>query len=98
MPAADEDLPATFVQHAADILGDTTTGLSGAQIVRATAAYAVEYSVHVPHPTYPFEAGNKRTALYENVMAFAPSQRYRILKELCDHPSFGSSPNAERKA
>jgi len=98
MPAADEDLPATFVQHAADILGDTTAGLSGAQIVRATAAYAVEYNVHLPHPTYPFEAGNKRTALYENVMAFTPPQRYRILKELCEHPSFGSTPNGERKA
>lgn len=33
MPAADEDLPATFAQHAADILGDTTAGLSDAQIV-----------------------------------------------------------------
>ncbi len=60
--------------------------------------YAVEYDVHLPHPTYPFEAGNKRTALYENVMAFAPPQRYRILKELCDHPSFGTTPNPERKA
>ncbi|MDS4010471.1 MAG: hypothetical protein RKK15_03660 [Defluviicoccus sp.] len=97
-PEFNEDLPATFVQHAADILGDTTAGLSGAQIVRVTAAYAVEYSVHLPHPTYPFQAANKRTALYENVMAFTPSQRYRILKELCDHPSFVTSPNAEIKA
>jgi hypothetical protein len=98
MHATELDLPATFVQHAADILADTTAGLSGAQIVRATAMYAVEYDVHLPHPTYPFEAGNKRTALYENVMAFAPPQRYRILKELCDHPSFGTTPNPERKA
>ena len=98
MPPPDKDLSATFVQHAADILADTTAGLSGTQIVRATAAYAVEYNVHLPHPTYPYEAGNKRTALYENVMAFGPSQRYRILKELCDHPSFGSTPNSERKA
>ncbi|MBK8210413.1 MAG: hypothetical protein IPK78_11035 [Rhodospirillales bacterium] len=99
MAAPDEDLPATFVQHAADILADTTTGLTGTQIVRATAAYAVEYHVqHLPHPTYPYEACNKRTALYENVMAFSPSQRYRILKELCDHPSFGIAQNSERKA
>jgi hypothetical protein len=98
MPANNEDIPATFVQHAADILADTSAGLTGTQIVRATAAYAVEYNVTVPHPSYPYDAGNKRTALYENVMAFAPSQRYRILKELCDHPSFGTTPNAERKA
>jgi hypothetical protein len=98
MSEPDEDLPATFVQHAADILADTTAGLTGSQIVRATAAYAFEYHVHLPHPTYPYEAGNKRTALYENVMAFSPSQRYRILKELCDHPSFGVTSNSERKA
>jgi hypothetical protein len=94
----EQELPAIFVQHAADILADTNSGLSGAIIVRATSAYALEYDVSIPHPTYPFEAGNKRTALYENIMAFAPKQRYRILRELCDHPSFGLIPNKERQA
>jgi hypothetical protein len=60
----DDGIPATFVQYAADILGDTNKGLSGPTIVRATAAYAVEYDVNIPHPTYPFDAGNKRTALF----------------------------------
>jgi hypothetical protein len=85
------------MQYAADILGDTNKGLSGPDIVKATAAFAVEYDVNIPHPTYPFVAGNKRTALYENLVAFSPQQRYRILKELCDHPSFSSQPNKERK-
>jgi hypothetical protein len=98
MPTVAEDLPATFVQQAADILADTTSGISGAVVVRETAAYAVEYNVHLPHPKHPLKAVNKRTALYENVMAFTPPQRYRILKELCEHPSFGSTPNVERKA
>ena len=98
MPPLEQDLSAIFVQHAADILADTNSGLSGAVIVRATGAYALEYDVTIPHPTYPFEAGNKRTALYENVMAFLPKQRYRILKELCDHPSFSLVPNKERQA
>jgi hypothetical protein len=93
----EDDIPATFIQYAADILGDTNAGLSGPNIVKATAAYAVEYDVRLPHPTYPFEAGNKRTALYENLMAFSPSQQYRIIKELCDHPSFSLVPNAKRK-
>ena len=66
-----QDIPATFIQYAADILADTAKGLSGANIVRATAAYAVEYDVNLPHPTYPFEAGNKRTVLYK---IFAPSR------------------------
>jgi hypothetical protein len=85
----------TFIQHAANILGDTDKGLTGAHIVRAFATYAVEYDIHIPHPTYPFEAPNKRTALYENLMAFNPSQQYRIIKELCDHRSLGSDENPE---
>jgi hypothetical protein len=97
MRTVEEGIPATFVQYAADILADTTHGLSGANIVRSTAAFAVEYDVSLPHPTYPFEAGNKRTALYENLMAFSPSQRYRVIKELCDHSSFALKPDAKRK-
>lgn len=87
----------TFVQYAADILADTAKGLSGGEIVRATAAYAVEYDVNLPHPTYPFEAPNKRTALYDNLMAFAAPPQYRIIKELCDHRSFGYVESPERK-
>ncbi len=93
----EEDIPAPFVQYASDILADTNRGLSGANIIKATAAYAVEYDVALPHPTYPFGAFNKRTALYENLMAFTPPQRYRIIKELCDHPSFGLIPKANIK-
>lgn len=70
------DIPATFLQHASDILAETASELSGAEIVRATVAYAVEYDVRLPHPSYPFEAGNKRTALYENLSRFAPPQQY----------------------
>jgi hypothetical protein len=43
----------------------------------------------LPHPAYPFQAGNKRTALYENLRAFSGGQQYRIIRELCDHRSFG---------
>lgn len=87
--ASDEDLPPIFVSHASDVIGETATGLSGPEIVRLTAARAVEWNVQVPHPTYPFRTGvaNKRTALFENLMAFAPAQRYTILRELCDHPT-----------
>lgn len=98
MSNIDHDLPPLFVQHAADILAHTQTGLSGTNIVRALGAYALELDVDIPHSTYPFEAGNKRTALFENVMAFTPPQRYRILKELCEHSSFGFVPNKERQA
>lgn len=91
-----QGLPATFIQYASDILADTAKGMSGGTIVRATAAYAVEYDVRLPHPSYPFDAPNKRTALYENLMAFTPPQQYRIIKELCSHSSFPPGPSPER--
>ena len=82
-----DDLPAIFVRHAADILGDTELGLSGTEIIKVTAAHAIDCDVDVPHPTCPFKLGmNKRTALYQNLMAFRPAERYQIIRELCDHP------------
>lgn len=93
----DQSIPLTFLQYAADILADTNKGLSGANIIRATAAYATEYNVNLPYPAYPNDAPNKRTALYENLKVFSPGQQYRVIKELCDHPSFALKPSAERK-
>lgn len=91
-----ERIPATFIQYAADILGDTESGLSGAIIIRATSTYALEYGIDMPHQLYPFEAANKRTALFENLLAFSAPQQYRIIKELCDHSSFSLVPNPRR--
>jgi len=84
-----DDLPAVFVTYAADILGDTSRGLSGSQIVALTAAYAVDFGVDLPHPTYPFSkiGINKRTALFQNLMAFPPRKRYQVIRELCDTPT-----------
>jgi hypothetical protein len=93
----EEKIPAHFIQYAADLLGDTSAGLSGPNIVKAMAAYAVEFDVDIPHPAYPFDAPNKRTALYENLMAFAPGQQCKIIRELCDHDSFSYVPNQQRK-
>jgi hypothetical protein len=84
-----EDLPAVFVTHAASVLGDTALGLSGNQIVELTAAHAADTGTNLPHPTYPFSrlGVNKRTALFENLMAFRPARRFLIVRELCDHPT-----------
>lgn len=89
----EEKIPAPFLQYAADILADTAHGLTGPNIVRVTAAHAVEHDVRLRHPAYPFEAANKRAALYENLLGFSGPQQYRILKELCDHPSLSNSRN-----
>lgn len=91
-------LSALFVNHAADVLADTNDGLTGTEIVRAVGAYAVDFGVDIPHPAYPFDAPNKRTALSENLMAFSGEQRYRIICDLCDHKSIQNrNPDAARK-
>lgn len=92
-----DTIPPQFIRFAADILGDTERGLSGAKIVESASAYAVEYDVNIPHPSTPIQAGNKRTALYENLMRFEPEQQYRIIRELCEHPSLPEPNSAKIK-
>jgi hypothetical protein len=83
-----DELSPLFLMHACDVLADTSRGLTGPQIVKITAAYSIEWNVTIPHPAYPFIAvANKRTALYENLMAFSALQRYHIIRELCDQPA-----------
>jgi hypothetical protein len=81
----ESDLPPIFVKHAADVLGDTQRGFSGSQIVELTTAYAVEHDVKIPHQTYPFDAPNKRKALYDNLVPFPSKLRYVIIRDLCRH-------------
>lgn len=82
-----DELPMVFVTHAADILGDTDIGLSGAQIVKLTSAYAVDANIQIPHDVYPFskQGINKRTALAQNIAAFPSEWRYKVIREICDH-------------
>lgn len=81
-------IPVTFLSKAADLLADTNSGLSGPQIVRAINAYGDQWDVRVPHPAYPFEAGNKRTALLDSLKAFTATQQFQIIEDLCEHHSF----------
>lgn len=75
-------IPTAFVSHAATEM--TNNGLTGPKLVEILCAYAVDFSVDIPHARYPFDAGNKRTALLENLIRFAPKQQYQIIRELCD--------------
>ena len=87
-----------FISHAADVLGDTSAGLSGTNIIAVTSAYAVEHGVRIPHQQYPFEAANKRTALRENLQAFPPHLQFEIVRAPCEHPQVSErSPEAARK-
>lgn len=78
-----------FVQRAAEILSGA---LSGTQIVAVTSAFAVDFNVDIPHAVYPFTAGNKKTALFENLRRFSSGQQYQVVYELCDRVS--TNPNA----
>ncbi|HET6145572.1 MAG TPA: hypothetical protein VFE02_18865 [Candidatus Acidoferrales bacterium] len=97
-PGSKPSLSALFVNHAADVLAATSEGLTGAEIVRALGAYAIDFNVEIPHPASPFDAPNKRTALSQNLMAFSEPQRYQIIRDLCDHPTSKSrNADASRK-
>ena len=52
----------------------------------------------IPHQEYPFEAGNKRTALRENLRAFPPPLQFEIIRVLCDHHHIvENNPDGARK-
>lgn len=79
-------IPTTFLTHASDILGDTEKGLSGGTITKVCTAYAIDFEVNIPYSSSVAGAPNKRTALLDNLRRFIPSQQYKIIKELCEHP------------
>lgn len=82
------EISTAFIQRAAEILSKP---LSGSQIVSTTSAFAVDFDVDIPHASYPFEASNKKTALFENLRCFSSHQLYQVIYELCDR--VGTSPN-----
>ena len=93
-----DEIPAVFLMHSAGVLGDTSEGLSGAEIVRLCAAFALDANINIPYASYPFEGRmgiNKRTALFENLKAFPTQWRYRIIRELCDHKTVQQSNTDE---
>jgi len=70
-----------FVKHAIDILGETSTGLSGAKIAEYSTEFALKYGIDIPYSTYPFpmSVGNKRSAFYANIKCFNESQQITII-------------------
>lgn len=46
-----EKIPSAFLQYAADILGDTNSGLSGPKLMKALNEYAVAHDVQLAVPT-----------------------------------------------
>lgn len=75
----------TFINYAANILGETNEGLSGAEIAKFCAGYSINFDVSIPYGKSPFPKSvpNKRTALYENLLCFTDEQKFQIINELC---------------
>ena len=93
-------IDAAFIQYAADILGETSSGLSGGQIITHCNRYAVEFNVDIPITNPNFGqfgnvVPNKRTALYKNLMVFNGPQQFTIIKELCELPLFKKNKLAQ---
>lgn len=80
------EIPATFVTHAASVLGETERGLSGSKIIELTSAWAVDCNVTLPR--HAMGMSNKRTVLRDNLMAFHGHDRYLVIKDLCERSQF----------
>jgi hypothetical protein len=89
-----DKISTAFLQRAAEILSE---GLSGSQIVSVTSAFAVDFDCDIPHASYPFNASNKRTALFENLQPFNPGQQYQVIYELCDRVSTNLNATSQQK-
>jgi hypothetical protein len=76
-----QHIPVPFLSRASEVIA---SGVSGNVIVQVTVAYAAEYGHDLPHPSYPFQAANKRTALFDNLRALPASVQYQAISELCD--------------
>ena len=84
----EDTVPNEVVRQVAAVVADTHRGLSAGPIVDLTTAVAADHGVEVPHTRTPLgpEVPNKRTALYDNVVAFDGPQRYALLKAMLEDP------------
>lgn len=85
-----------FLNCACDVLAETNTGLSGSNIVKYCSSYALDFNRIIPYGRYPFDAPNKRTALYENIRVFEAPEQFRIIKELLELQLFRNNEEAQK--
>ena len=90
-----------FLRHAADILADTNTGLTGSEIVKFCNSYAIDFNVNIPITSSNFGSfgsvvPNKRTALYKNLVAFNACQQFKIIRELSELDKFANNEDVKK--
>lgn len=72
------------LSNAVEVIAETVRGISGPKIVTYCTRFASKSNTRIPHPAYPFDAPNKRTALLQNLCAFGPELQFALILELCD--------------
>lgn len=97
----DKKMDNTFLTHASEVLGDTNTGLTGANIVKYCNAYAIDFNVIIPVSSSEFGKfgniiPNKRTVLLKNLQAFNEKQQFQIIKELTELDFFKENENVKK--
>jgi len=97
MHSESDEIPITFLEYASGVLGETSKGLTGANIIRVFGHFAVEYDVEIPYSSYPNDAPNKRTMISSNLKSFSAKEQYTILKEMCNHSSLRLKKSKEIK-
>ena len=83
----------SFIQQAAEVLGDTNHGLTGSVIGKLLRSYAYRYKRDIPYILVDYklkkkngeDAKNKRLALEENLKVFSSQEQYIIIRDLCNH-------------
>lgn len=77
-----------FLNCACDVLAETNNGLSGSNIVKYCSSYALDFNRIIPYGRYPFDAPNKRTALYENILVLRHQSNLELLKNCLSYNYF----------
>lgn len=77
----------TFLRESANILGKSDYTLTTTNILRYFSNMSFKYDIDIPYSEMPLpkEVGNKRNALYENLIKFPSSIQFDIIDELCDN-------------
>lgn len=96
-----EGIDTIFLRHASSILGNTTKGLTGKEIVEHCNGYAVKFDVSIPISSADFgkfgkQVKDKSSALFQNLQAFNAKQQFQIIKELCELSRFAENEEAKR--
>lgn len=84
-----------FLTTACEWFGETTNGLSGAQITKFCSEYSFKYGITLAYESMDLQVTkgkNKRTVLLENIKRFDGKQQFEMLIELCKMPKFSIHP------